>query len=224
MHHRNPDKESGVKKKHRAQKIESLLRKEYPSPTIALEYSTPLQLLIAVILSAQCTDLRVNVVTPALFGKYRTAQEFANADLKELEHVIHSTGFFRNKAKNIVACCKALVEGYRGEVPTSMDELIQLPGVGRKTANCVLGAAFGIPSGIVVDTHVIRLATRLGFTGNTQPEKIETDLSELIAKKDWIHFGNALIHHGRRICDARNPQCAMCVLERLCPSVGAPPK
>lgn len=224
MHHTNRDKESGVNKKNRAQKIESLLRKEYPSPTIALEYSTPLQLLIAVILSAQCTDLRVNVVTPALFGKYRTAQEFANADIKELEQVIHSTGFFRNKAKNIVACCKALVEDYGGEVPATMDELIQLPGVGRKTANCVLGAAFGIPSGIVVDTHVMRLATRLGLTGNTQPEKIEIDLSELIAKNDWIHFGNALIHHGRKICDARKPQCAMCVLEKLCPSAGAPQK
>ena len=218
------DRESREKKKVRAQKIESLLRKEYPSPTIALSHSSPLQLLIAVILSAQCTDVRVNMVTPSLFKKYKTARDFAEADPGELEREIHSTGFFRNKAKNIIGCCKALVENHKGNVPSSMEELVQLPGVGRKTANCILGEAFGIPAGIVVDTHVMRLATRLGLTQNSQPDKIEADLCNLLAKKDWIHFGNAVIHHGRNICGARNPKCADCVLNKLCPSAEYPQK
>lgn len=216
--------ESGEKKKVRTQKLESLLRKKYPSPTIALSHSNPLQLLIAVILSAQCTDVRVNMVTPSLFAKYKTARDFAEADPAELEREIHSTGFFRNKARSIIGCCKALVENHKGQVPSSMEELIQLPGVGRKTANCILGGAFGIPAGIVVDTHVIRLATRLGLTQNSQPDKIEADLCDLLERKDWIHFGNALIHHGRNICGARNPRCAECVLNKLCPSAEYPQK
>jgi endonuclease III len=218
------DRESREKKKVHAQKIESLLRKEYPSPTIALSHSSPLQLLIAVILSAQCTDVRVNMVTPSLFNKYKTARDFAEADPAELEREIHSTGFFRNKAKNIIGCCRALVENHKGKVPSSMEELVPLPGVGRKTANCILGGAFGIPAGIVVDTHVMRLATRLGLTQNSQPDKIEADLCDLLAKKDWIHFGNAMVHHGRNICDARNPRCAECVLNKLCPSAEYPRK
>jgi endonuclease III len=217
-------KESGQKKKVRAQKIETLLRKKYPSPTIALSHSNPFQLLIAVILSAQCTDVRVNMVTPSLFTKYKTARDFAEADPAELEREIHSTGFFRNKSKSIIGCCRALVENHKGSVPSSMEELIQLPGVGRKTANCILGGAFGIPAGIVVDTHVIRLATRLGLTQNSQPDKIESDLCELLARKDWIHFGNAVIHHGRSICSARNPRCAECILNKLCPSAEYPQK
>lgn len=217
-------RESGEKKKVRAQKIESLLRKEYPSPTLALSHSNPFQLLIAVILSAQCTDVRVNMVIPSLFAKYKTPLDFAEADPAVLEREIHSTGFFRNKAKNIIGCCKALIEGHKGKVPSTMGELIQLPGVGRKTANCILGGAFGIPAGIVVDTHVIRLASRLGLTQNSQPDKIEADLCELLTKKDWIHFGNALIYHGRNICNARNPKCAECVLNKLCPSAEYPQK
>ena len=215
---------SGEKKRVRAQRIVQLLRKEYPSPTIALSFSNPLQLLIAVILSAQCTDKRVNMVTPSLFEKYKSARDFAEAVPAELEHAIHSTGFFRNKAKNIIGCCTSLVEKHGGNVPASMEELLQLPGVGRKTANCILGGAFGTPAGIVVDTHVIRLATRLELTKNSQLEKIEEDLCDLIEGKDWIHFGNALIYHGRNICTARNPKCAECMLKALCPSAEYPKK
>lgn len=210
--------ESQKKKRERARKIESRLRKGYSTPTIALKYSTPLQLLISVILSAQCTDARVNMVTPALFRKYRIAKDFAAAVPAELEREIHSTGFYRNKAKNIIACCKALLSGFDGEVPSTMEELIQLPGVGRKTANCVLGGAFGIAAGVVVDTHVIRLSNRLGLTTNSNAEKIEEDLCRLIDQEDWIHFGNAVILHGRKICSARNPLCNECIVNDLCPS------
>ena len=212
------NKESLKKKRGRARKIESLLRKGYPAPEIALKHSNPLQLLISVILSAQCTDVRVNMVTPALFRKYRNAKDFATAIPAELEREIHSTGFYRNKAKNIIACCKALLSGFAGEVPSTMEELIQLPGVGRKTANCVLGGAFGIAAGVVVDTHVIRLSNRLGLTTNSNAEKIEEDLCGLIDREDWIHFGNAVILHGRSICGARNPLCNECMLNDLCPS------
>jgi endonuclease III len=210
--------ESNERKKRRAHQIERLLRKKYPSASTALHYRNPLQLLISVILSAQCTDMRVNMVTPSLFAKYATVEAFAHADRSELEHAIHSTGFYRNKAKNIINCCKALIEKHGGEVPSSMDELIQLPGVGRKTANCVLSGAFHTSSGIVVDTHVTRLTTRLGLTENSDPGKIEADMCELIDRKDWIHFGNALIDHGRKVCGARKPQCAGCILNKLCPS------
>ena len=211
-------KESQEKKNGRVRKIVSRLRKEYPAPQIALKYTTPLELLISVILSAQCTDARVNMVTPALFRTYRSVNDFATADAAELELAIHSTGFYRNKARNIIACCKALLAGFGGKVPATMDELIQLPGVGRKTANCVLGGAFGITEGIVVDTHVIRLSNRLGLTTNSNAEKIEEDLCRLIPREDWIHFGNSVVLHGRRICDARNPLCNECILNDLCPS------
>ncbi len=205
-------------KNERAFKIEQYLRRTYPNPVIALEFTTPLQLLVAVILSAQCTDVRVNIVTKELFRKYRTAKEFANANRLELEQEIHSTGFYKSKAKNIISCCQTLIERYGGEVPQTMKELTALAGVGRKTANCVLGGCFNIPSGIVVDTHVRRLANRLGLTDQDDPEKIEADLMKFIPKKDWIHFGNALIQHGRKVCVARKPLCAECVLKDLCPS------
>ena len=224
MIHMPRGKERGDKKKARAKKIEALLRKEYPSPVIALTYSDPLQLLIAVILSAQCTDVRVNTVTPFLFDKYKSADDFAKAIPAELEDEIHSTGFFRNKARNIIGCCAALVEHHNGNVPSSMEELLRLPGVGRKTANCILGGAFGISSGIVVDTHVLRLGGRLGLTENSQPEKVEADLCDLLDRKDWIHFGNAVILHGRKICNARSPKCEACLLSELCPSAELPPK
>ncbi len=213
---RGEDSKEG--KKRRARKIEILLRERYPSAPAALQYANPLQLLISVILSAQCTDARVNMVTPALFKKYATAEAFAHAQVSQLEHEIHSTGFYRNKAKNIINCCKALLEKHGGKVPSSMDELIELPGVGRKTANCVLSGAFNITSGIVVDTHVMRLARRLGLTENSDPNKIESDLCELIDRKDWIHLGNALILHGRKVCGARKPQCTVCMLNKICPS------
>jgi endonuclease-3 len=210
--------ESKQRRTKRAHKIEALLQDRYPSASVALRYTNPLQLLISVILSAQCTDARVNMVTPSLFAKYGSAAAFAQANPSELEHAIHSTGFFRNKAKNIINCCKALIEKHSGEVPSSMDELIQLPGVGRKTANCVLGGAFNSTSGIVVDTHVARLSKRLGLSKNTDPGKIESDLCELIERKDWIHFANALIQHGRTTCGARKPQCDICLLHTVCPS------
>jgi endonuclease-3 len=211
-------KETPQKLRARANKIVALLHKEYPDPKIALNFSNPLQLLIATILSAQCTDVRVNMVTPALFKKYPTAREFANANQAELEQEIRSTGFFRNKAKSIITCCKALVEKHGGKVPNNMDDLVQLGGVGRKTANCVLGGAFGINAGVVVDTHVRRVSERLGLTGNDEPEKIETELMALVPQKEWTDLGNMLIWHGRKICDARKPKCPDCVLIKQCPS------
>jgi len=202
----------------RARKILTKLHRRYPEAGTALSFQTPLQLLISVILSAQCTDVRVNMVTPGLFKRYTSARAFAQADPHELEEAIHSTGFFRNKAKNIIGCCAALLEQHGGEVPRTMDELVRLPGVGRKTANCVLGGAYGIASGVVVDTHVARLSTLLGLTKNTDPVKIESDLCGMIEKKDWIFVGNALILHGRQVCIARRPRCAECILNELCPS------
>ncbi|MBW7888699.1 MAG: endonuclease III [Bacteroidetes bacterium] len=201
-----------------AKEIWKLLKKEYPEKKTALEYKKTHQLLIAVILSAQCTDARVNMVTPALFDRYKTVQEFAQANSKELENLIHSTGFYHNKAKNIIGCCKALLVKYNGKVPDTMEELIQLPGVGRKTANVVLGDAFGKIEGIVVDTHVMRLSQRLGFSQNDDAVKIEKDLMPLIPKKDWFHLSHALISHGRKICHARRPLCEQCVVNHLCPS------
>ena len=215
-------RESLQEKAVRAHGIEKILRKTFPNPRIALQYDSPLQLLVAVILSAQCTDVRVNMVAPALFRKYKTAKAFADAEQSELEIDIRSTGFYRNKAKNIIACCQALVSKHGGEIPASMDELTALAGVGRKTANCVLGGAFGIPSGVTVDTHVKRIAGRLGLTVETDPEKIERELMVLLEKKDWIHFSNAVILHGRQVCDARKPLCGECVLARLCPSAATP--
>lgn len=199
--------------------IVKLLKKEYPQNKIALEYVDPLQLLVATILSAQCTDERVNKVTPGLFKKYRTAGDYADARLPVFEQEIRSTGFYKNKARSIINCCKELLEKYNGRVPDNLLELTKLPGVGRKTANVILGNAFGIP-GIVVDTHVKRVSYRLGLTKNTDPEKIEFDLMKIIPKQDWIHFSNALILHGRRICAARKPRCSICIIEKDCPKIG----
>ncbi len=195
------------------------LAKLYPDAHCALHYENPLQLLIATILSAQCTDVRVNMVTPALFARYPDAQAFADADIHELEKAIQSTGFFRNKAKSIQACCKIIVEKYGGKVPGTMEELVPLPGIGRKTANVILGNAFGVP-GITVDTHVRRLANRMGLTENQDPEKIERDLMEIIPKKDWTMFSHRMIFHGRQVCEARKPDCEHCGVAKDCPKIG----
>jgi endonuclease III len=205
-------------KQKKARSIEAILLKKYPEPKVALDFSSPLQLLIATILSAQCTDVRVNMVTPGLFKKYCTAADFANAQQEELEKDIRSTGFYRNKAKSIISCCKALVENHGGKVPRTMDELVQLGGVGRKTANCVLGGAYGISSGVVVDTHVRRVSQRLGLASTDDPEKIEVELMELLPHDEWYRFGNLLILHGRNTCDARKPDCLNCPVQKLCPS------
>lgn len=202
----------------RAKNILGLLNKKYPDPKVALEFSSPLQLLVATILSAQCTDVRVNMVTPALFLKYRSATDFANANQAELEQDIRSTGFYRNKAKSIISCCKSLVERHGGKVPETMDELVELGGVGRKTANCVLGGAYGINSGVVVDTHVSRVSQRLGLASTDNPEKIELELMDLVAQDDWFLLSNLLIWHGRRTCDARKPDCLNCPIRKFCPS------
>jgi endonuclease-3 len=203
----------------RAGQINDALRPLYPEAATALIHQNPLQLLIATILSAQCTDARVNMVTPTLFRRYRTARDFAQADPEELQQLIKSTGFYRNKASNIRACCAALVERFGGEVPSTLPELITLPGVGRKTANVVLGDAFNTP-GITVDTHVARLSCRLGLTRHTDPVKIEFALMDLLPESEWTAFSHRLILHGRAICHARNPRCDSCVLDRVCPKVG----
>jgi endonuclease-3 len=202
----------------KTRKIIALLRKAYPDAHCALNFTNPLELLLATIMSAQCTDVQVNLVTEQLFRKYRSAQEFADADQSELERDIHSTGFFRNKAKSIRGAARMIIDEFGGEVPQTMEQILRLPGVARKTANVVLGNAFGIASGVVVDTHVMRLSTRLGLTTEKTPEKIERDLQELVPKKDWIDFSHLLIYHGRQVCKARTPLCAECVVEKLCPS------
>jgi endonuclease-3 len=205
-------------KKSRAAEIVKLLKKRYPEdPKTALDYTTTLELLVATILSAQCTDARVNVVTKALFKKYRTAKDYAGISQEEFEQDIRSTGFYRNKAKNIISMAQALLKDHGGVVPATMEELVKLPGVGRKTANLILSIVHGIP-GIVCDTHVIRVSGRLGLTGNKDPEKIEYDLYEVIARKDWIAFSNRLIMHGRDTCSAKKPDCPGCVLNKICPS------
>lgn len=202
-----------------ARRTTLFLREHYGDAECALIHDSPLQLLIATILSAQCTDERVNQVTPPLFSRFPTAEALASASLEELEALVRTTGFFRNKAKNIRDCCRALVERHGGQVPRTLDELVVLAGVGRKTANVVLGTAYGIPSGVVVDTHVSRLTRRLGITAETTPEKIEADLMRLVPQADWIDFSHRLIHHGRRICNARKPLCAACGLAPHCPKV-----
>lgn len=202
----------------RTKKIISLLKKAYPDVKCSLNFASPLELLIATILSAQCTDERVNLVTSELFRKYRKAEDYLSVPVEELEQDIRSTGFYRNKAKAIQGACKLLVEKYGGRVPRDFEALLELPGVARKTANVVMGNAFGVASGVVVDTHVSRLSQLLGLTTHTQPEKIEKDLSERVPQKDWIDFPHLMIYHGRAVCIARRPQCQMCVLERLCPS------
>ena len=194
-----------------AQKILEGLEILYPDAGCALNHLSALQLLIAVILSAQCTDVRVNIVTKDLFKKYRSAADYANASQEELEADIHSTGFYHNKAKNIRECCRILVEKYGDEVPDSMDELVQLPGVGRKTANCVLGTFWGIADGVVVDTHVLRLAQRMGLSEETTPEKVEQDLMRIVPQDKWVKISHQLILHGRNVCMARNPQCEKCL-------------
>lgn len=211
---------AAVDPKRYAARLVKNLRKEYPDATCALVHANPLQLLVATILSAQCTDERVNQVTPALFAKYRSAADFGAARPAELEKLIQSTGFFRNKAKNIRACCAAIAEQHGGEVPRELDALVALPGVGRKTANVVLGTAYGLATGVVVDTHVTRLSRRLGLTTQKDPVKIERDLMALLPRKDWVDFSHLLIHHGRRVCQARKPKCDQCVLARWCPRVG----
>lgn len=196
----------------------ALLKKAYPQAECALKHKNPLELLIATILSAQCTDERVNIVTEKLFKKYRKVKDYANANLQEFEADIYSTGFYRNKAKNIISACQIIDKKYKGNVPSDFDELLELPGVARKTANCVMGNAFNIPSGVVVDTHVSRLTQRLGLTKNTDPNKIEQDLMKVIPKSEWIMFSHRLIWHGRKVCDARRPKCEICTLNKLCPS------
>jgi endonuclease-3 len=204
--------------KTRALSIIKLLEKEYSGAEIALDYANPLELLVATILSAQCTDERVNIVTKQLFKKYKTAEDYANAELAQLEQDIRSTGFYRNKAKHLKNCCRMLVEKYHSQVPRTMAELLELPGVARKTANIVLTNAYGIVEGIAVDTHVRRLTQRLGLTENEDPAKIEVDLMQLIPRDKWVRIADLLVFHGRRVCAAKKPQCHTCVLSKLCPS------
>ncbi len=212
--------EVAPEEKKRVRQLIKLLRKEYPEARCSLEHTNALELLVATILSAQCTDERVNAVTADLFRKYRTWEDYASAPPAELERDIHSTGFFRNKAKSIRGACRLIGERHGGRVPDRMDELLGLPGVARKTANVVLGNAYRIASGVVVDTHVSRLSGRLGLSAETTPEKIERDLTARVPESIWIDFSHLLIAHGRKVCKARNPLCGECVLARLCPSAG----
>ncbi len=211
-------KESIEKKKQRVLDIIKIFDNVYADADCTLEYKSALQLLIATQLAAQCTDARVNLVTPALFERYKTVQDFAEADFEELSGLIRSTGFFRNKTKNIIACCQKLIADFDGEVPQTMEELLTLPGVGRKTANLVLGDIFGIP-GIVVDTHATRLANRMGFTVNKDPYKIEMDLLKIVPAEYQSHFCHQLVYHGREFCDARKPRCGECPIRELCPQL-----
>jgi endonuclease-3 len=211
-------KVAATQQKARARKIIARLKREYPDATCALQHRNALELVVATILSAQCTDARVNLVTPHLFAKYRTAADYAAADPRVLEKEIQSTGFFRNKTKSIIGMAQALVERHGGEVPQTMEELTALPGVGRKTANVILGTWFRKNEGVVVDTHVHRLSRLLGLTRQDDPVKIEQDLMEIVPRDDWTWFSHTLIQHGRTVCIARRPRCADCVLNRLCPS------
>jgi endonuclease III len=212
-------KESLEQKKARALKIIQALHKLYPNAKCSLDHESPFQLLVATILSAQCTDVRVNMITPALFAKYKTPKDFANAKIADLEKLIRSTGFYKNKAKNIKAAATELVEKYKGQVPGTMEELFGLAGVGRKTANVVLGNAFGVPS-MVVDTHVTRLSNRLGWVKTEDAVKIEKELEKLVPKKEWTDLSHLLIYHGRAICVARSPKCDLCQIFRYCPRRG----
>jgi len=211
-------RETKSQKKDRTQQIIKLLKRAYPDAHCALNHTNAFELLIATILSAQCTDERVNIVTADLFRKYRRPEDYLKVPDTELQQDIRTTGFFRNKTKSIQGASRMLVEEFDGEVPRTMDELLQLPGVARKTANVVLGVAYGIAAGVVVDTHVSRLSHRLGFTKQKDAVKIEDDLVALVPQKDWIIFAHLLIFHGRRICKARRPLCEECVVEELCPS------
>jgi len=202
----------------RALKIIELLEKEHRDAKIALNHTNPLELLIATILSAQCTDERVNIVTKTLFKKYRSIEDYAGADLKELEQDIRSTGFYRNKARNIKKCCQMILDKFGSQVPKTMEEILELPGVARKTANIVLSNAYGVVEGIAVDTHVRRLSRRLRLTANDNPDKIEQDLMKLVPKSKWMRFTELLIFHGRKTCTAKRPKCETCVANKLCPS------
>jgi len=199
-------------------KILILLKKEYPNAKVALNFINPLEILVATILSAQCTDKRVNMVTKTLFKKYRKVQDYAKADLKSFEQEIRSTGFYHNKAKNIISAAQKMVKNFDGKVPDSMNKLMELPGVARKTANIVLFNGFGKVEGVAVDTHVRRVSARLGLTNNEDPDKIEKDLMKLLNRKEWGKFSYLLIDHGRKICDAKKPKCLECILQKLCPS------
>ena len=205
----------------RVGKILPILKKLYPGASVALRFGDPLELLIATILSAQCTDARVNMVTPGLFAKYKSVEDWANAKLETIENDIRSTGFYHNKAISIKGACRVIVDKYGGRVPNTMDELVMLPGVGRKTANCVLAFAFGRPA-IMCDTHVIRLSRRLQLSENADPVKLEFDLAEIVPKKDWTIFSSTLILHGRNICQARKPDCGNCAIAKYCPSAFKP--
>lgn len=204
--------------RHNFSKIWDLLKKEYPDVKPSLNYSNPLELLVATVLSAQSTDVQINKVTEKLFKKYRTAEDYASTDLRELENDIYSSNFHKSKAKNIKEAARIIVERHNGEVPKTMEELDALPGVGRKTANIVLERGFGVIEGIAVDTHVKRVSRRLGFTKNSDPEKIEWDLMSLVPKEEFDPFSMTLIYHGRKICQARKPKCPSCVVNKLCPS------
>jgi endonuclease-3 len=210
-------------KKHAA-KIVAQLKKDFPDADCALVHQTPFQLLIATILSAQCTDERVNIVCKDLFKKYKQPTDFAAAPIADIEQAVKSTGFYRNKAKNIKACSAELVDKYKGKVPKDLDALVQLAGVGRKTANVVLGTAYGIPTGVVVDTHVGRLSLRMGLTTQTDAVKVEQDLMALIPQDEWIGFAHRMILHGRKTCQARKPDCPNCSVQKLCPKIGVDPK
>src|SRR4030065_1627086 len=205
-------KEANIK---RVKEIIKILSKEKPHSRMALKFSNPLELLIATILSAQCTDVKGNQVTVDLFKKYRSAKDYAESDLEKLEGEIRPTGFYRNKAKSIQKCCQELIKRFGGEIPKTLEELVTLPGVGRKTANVILGNAFGVP-GIAVDTHVHRVSQRIGLTKNDDPVKIEFDLMEIVPKEEWTHFSNLLVWHGRRTCVARKPLCQTCSIRKLC--------
>lgn len=207
-------------KKQRTAEIIKRFKKAYPDAHCALVHTNAFELLIATILSAQCTDVRVNIVTAELFRKYRGPADFLNVAQTELEKDIHSTGFFRNKAKNIQAACKRIIEVYGGSVPQTMEDLLTLGGVARKTANVVMGNAFGIASGVVVDTHVSRLSQRLGLSKEKTPEKIERDLEKLVPQNNWVMFPHWMIYHGRQVCDARKPKCDECTLAEICPKIG----
>lgn len=209
--------ETYLEPKQRAAKVIELLEKEYPNAKTALNYSNPLEILIATMLSAQTTDERVNIVTKTLFKKYRTPEDYTNVDLKKLEQDIRSTGFYHNKALNLKKCCQLLVQKYNSQVPKTMEELIELPGVARKTANIVLYNAYGITAGIAVDTHVRRLSQRLGLSQQDEPSKIEQDLMQITPKEKWMKLTDLLIFHGRQVCIARKPKCEICVLNKICP-------
>ena len=212
--------EDPVALKQRVAKIVRQLAKDYGDAECALHHTSAFELLVATILSAQCTDERVNMVTPGLFQQFPTPAAFAAAPVEKIEKAIQSTGFFRNKAKSIKACSTSLVEKYDGEVPRELDQMVELAGVGRKTANVVLGVAYGKATGVVVDTHVGRLSRRLGLTTNDDPVKVEADLMRLLPQNQWIDFAHRLIHHGRRVCHARKPKCDACTLANLCPKIG----